>query len=568
MRHGLEQMVGDFRDTSAAHAETFTTEIIRAGLYSAAAQMKQALVRTAFSPIIYEVLDFAVALYDDRVRLLAQAPSLPLFMGTMSFCVEAAVEAVGGREGLDPGDIILYNYPFGSGSHPQDCAMVMPIYLREEVLVGYAAIKAHWLDIGAKEPYSTDTVDVFQEGTIFPGVKLYRRGELVGDIYRMATANSRVPKMVAGDVQAEVVGVRTGARELVRIIERHGLATFSRAVERMFDHGEAVMRSYLERIPDGEYVAEGRMDNDGITTDPIPFEVVLRVSGSSIQIDYSRAPNARRGPVNCPRPSTVSASRVALTMLAGGGEAPTEGHFRPIQVLTRPGSMFEPVHPQPSFLYGWPARQGWEAMYEAIGRALPDLVPACSGGDNCSLVWWGTREATGEPWVDGSPHPIGQGGHQERDGGSSLMHHTGANCRFSPAEVWEARNPWLVERIELAPDSGGPGRHRGGLGVDMWFRMLEDSWVTTAVERTLTPPWGLNGGLDGRPNSVTVRFPDGGVRMVGKTTGLHLPKGTRLELATGGGGGFGSPEERTPQEVERDLREGYITPDHAARYYR
>jgi N-methylhydantoinase B len=550
-----------------AYAEAVTTEIVRASLYSAAAQMKQALVRTAFSPIIYEVLDFAVALYDDRVRLLAQAPSLPLFMGTMNFCVEAAVDAIGGVAKLEPGDIILYNYPFGSGSHPQDCAMVMPIYLHEEFLVGYAAIKAHWLDIGAKEPYSTDTLDVFQEGTIFPGVKLYSRGELVRDIYRMTTANSRVPKMVAGDVQAEVVGVRTGAREMVRIIECHGLDVFSRAVERMFDHGEAVMRSYLDRIPDGEYVAGGRMDNDGITTDQIPFEVVLRVRGSSIQVDYTRAPDARRGPVNCPRPSTVSASRVALTMLAGGGEAPTEGHFRPIEVLTRPGSMFEPVHPQPSYLYGWPARQGWEAMYEAIGRVLPGLVPACSGGDNCSLVWWGIREVSGEPWVDGSPHPIGQGGNLKSDGGSSLMHHTGACCRFSPAEVWEARNPWLVERIELAPDSGGPGRHRGGLGVDMWFRMLEDAWVTTAVERTLTPPWGLDGGLEGRPNGVVVRLPDGRVLKVGKITRLHLPKGTRLELATGGGGGFGIPAQRSPEAVERDLQEGYITAGHAAHYY-
>src|SRR5689334_5393807 len=237
-----------------ADADPVTTEIVRHGLNAAADQMKRALVRTSFSPVIYEVLDFAAALYDRDVCLLAQAPSLPVFMGTMSFCVAAAVEAVGGEAALEPGDVILYNNPYGTGSHPQDAAMVMPAFLADGELVGYAAIKAHWLDIGGKEPYSTDTVDVFQEGTIFPGVKLFSRGRLVSDIFRFATANSRVPKMVAGDINAEVVGVRTGAAALLRVVERYGLQAFSESVERMFDHGEAVVRSYFEQIPDGRYV--------------------------------------------------------------------------------------------------------------------------------------------------------------------------------------------------------------------------------------------------------------------------------------------------------------------------
>jgi N-methylhydantoinase B len=211
----------------AVDADPITTEVIRHGLNSAAEQMKRALVRTAFSPVIYEVLDFAVAIYDRQVRLLAQAPSLPIFMGTLNFCVEAAVEAVGGEDALEPGDIILYNSPYGTGSHPQDAAVVMPVFLGDEGLIGYTTIKGHWLDIGGKEPYSTDTVDVFQEGTIFPGVKLYSKGELVHDIFRMATANSRVPKMVAGDINGEVVGVRTGAAALVRLVERYGLERFS-----------------------------------------------------------------------------------------------------------------------------------------------------------------------------------------------------------------------------------------------------------------------------------------------------------------------------------------------------
>ena len=288
---------GSGKATGAVDADPVRTEIVRHGLASAASEMKRALVRTSFSPIVYEVLDFAVALYDDSVRMLAQAPSLPLFMGRLSFCVENAVQAVGGPQALDPGDVLLYNHPFGTGSHPQDAALVMPVFLDPEQLVGYAAIKAHWLDIGGKEPYATDTVDMFQEGTIFPGVKLIRRGEIVDDIYRTVLGNSRVPRAVVGDINAELVGVRTGARALLRVVERYGLCAFRESVERMFDHGEAVVRSFFERIPDGSYVGPGTLDNDGISEDPITFEIEVHVEGSSIRIDYSNVPSQQHGPV-------------------------------------------------------------------------------------------------------------------------------------------------------------------------------------------------------------------------------------------------------------------------------
>src|SRR4051794_18346737 len=254
----------------ARGADPVTTEIVRQALNAAAEQMKRALIRTSFSPVIYEVLDFAAALYDRDVCLLAQAPTLPTFMGTMSFCVTEAVEAVGGEDALEPGDIILYNVPYGTGSHPQDVAVVMPVFLAEGELIGYAAIKAHWLDIGGKDPYSTDTVDVFQEGTIFPGVKLFARGRLVGDIYRMATANSRLPKMVAGDLNALVVGVRAGATALDRVVTRHGVQTFRECVERMYQAGEAVVRAWFDKLPDGVYVGRGEMDSDGISDEPVP----------------------------------------------------------------------------------------------------------------------------------------------------------------------------------------------------------------------------------------------------------------------------------------------------------
>ncbi|MDB5058250.1 MAG: hypothetical protein JWO59_1722, partial [Chloroflexi bacterium] len=271
--------------------------------------------------------------------------------------------------------------------------------------------------------------------------------------------------------------------------------------------------------------------------------------------------------INCPLPSTVSASRIAISMLAGSGESPNEGHFRPIEVVTRTGSMFHPLPPAPCFLYGWPAMQAMEAIYNAVSKAMPQLVPACSGGDICALVWWGVREATGEPWADGSPHPVGQGASYRSDGASSLLHVAEAATRFSPTEVWEAKNPWLLEQIELAPDSCGPGKYRGGLGINMHFQMLEDCWVTAALERTKTPPWGLHGGGEAQANAGRLRHADGRTSPFSKATRLKVPKGATLELSCGGGGGYGPPSERDPEQVFADLRDGYITEEHARHYY-
>lgn len=549
-----------------AKADPITTEVVRHALNSAANQMKRALVRTSFSPIIYEVLDFAVAIYDKDVRLLAQAPSLPLFMGTLSYCIDAAVKENGGVEKLAPGDALIYNWPFGTGSHPQDMVIIMPVFLKDKELIGYTAIKGHWLDIAAKDPYCTDTTDVFQEGVIFPGVKIYKEGVLNDDIFRMIMANTRVPQMVRGDLDAQVTGCRVGVKSLLEVVERFGLETFRAAVDDMFDHGERIVRSYFEKIPDGRYVGKGEMDNNGVTTDRIPFEIVLEVEGSEVTLDFSGVPDEQVGPTNSPLPSTISASRVAITMLAGYGEAPHEGHFRSLKVITRPGSMFDPLPPAPSFIYGWPALQAIEVIYNAISNAMPKAVPASSGGCICSLVAWGQREGTRAPWADGTPLPVGQGAWDGGDGGI-MLHIAESATRFTPAEVWEHRNPWIIEQLAMAPDSVGPGKWRGGPGLNLDIRMTEDTLITTVFERALNAPWGLMGGKEARPNNCIATLPDGSVHTIPKTTHFHMPRGAVLNMKTGGGGGYGDPAERPVEAVQRDVEEGYISEEFARKHY-
>ena len=537
--------------------DPITSEIIRNSLNSAAEQMKKALVRSAFSPIIYEVLDFASAIYDKNYCMLSQSPSLPGFMGTLSFCVEQAVKEVGGEENIFDGDIIIYNNPYGSGSHSQDAALVKPVFI-ENKLIGYTAIKAHWLDTGGKEPYSTDTVDVFQEGTIYPGLKLYKKGKLEEDIFKLIKAYSRVPKAIEGDLNAQLNGIIAGANALKRIVNKFGYELFYASVLEIYEHGEKLVRKSLQKIPDGTYSGFGQMDSNGVDEGVVKFKISIEVKGSDLILDFTDAPDQQNGPINCPLPSTVSKARVAFSMMAGNGEQPNEGFFRPLIVKTKKGTMFNPVSPAPCFLNGWPGLQVIEVIYRILSEKLPEAFPASSGGCLAAAVWWGKREKDGEPWADGAPHPVGQGGFYNGDGVTS-MHHNSAGTRISPTEIWESKNPWLINKIELAKDSCGAGEFRGGLGLDLEFEMIEETFITTVVERTKNPPWGIKDGKAGRANNVQVIKKNGDKFFMPKKSGYKLDKGDKIIFLTGGGGGYGNPEFRKIEKIEYDLKQEYLS---------
>ena len=546
--------------------DPITSEIIRNSLNSAAEQMKKALVRSAFSPIIYEVLDFASAIYDKNYCMLSQSPSLPGFMGTLSFCVEQAVKEVGGEENIFDGDIIIYNNPYGSGSHSQDAALVKPVFI-ENKLIGYTAIKAHWLDTGGKEPYSTDTVDVFQEGTIYPGLKLYKKGKLEEDIFKLIKANSRVPKAIEGDLNAQLNGIIAGANALKRIVNKFGYELFYASVLEIYEHGEKLVRKSLQKIPDGTYSGFGQMDSNGVDEGVVKFKISIEVKGSDLILDFTDAPDQQNGPINCPLPSTVSKARVAFSMMAGNGEQPNEGFFRPLIVKTKKGTMFNPVSPAPCFLNGWPGLQVIEVIYRILSEKLPEAFPASSGGCLAAAVWWGKREKDGEPWADGAPHPVGQGGFYNGDGVTS-MHHNSAGTRISPTEIWESKNPWLINKIELAKDSCGAGEFRGGLGLDLEFEMIEETFITTVVERTKNPPWGIKDGKAGRANNVQVIKKNGDKFFMPKKSGYKLDKGDKIIFLTGGGGGYGNPKFRDIEKIENDLKQGYLSKKYVERNFK
>lgn len=551
---------------SRADPDPVSTEILRHALKSAARQMYIALVRTSVSPLIYATVDFSIAIFDARMRLLSQSQGMTLFLGSMSFTLQAAVRLAGGPEELEPGDILILNVPFETGTHPNDVGLIMPVFDQARELVAYATLKFHLSDVAGKAPYITDSTDSFQEGVFYPGLKLYRAGKPAREVHRLLLANTRVPKQIAGDIAAGAAALRTGAAEVLRVMKRFGPEKFHSAIEHMLDHSEAQMREFIEALPDGRYAAHGQLDNDGVSQQPVRLTATVEIHGSELCVDLSDGPDTLAGPYNCPLPLSVSASRVALAMLAGRGEMPNEGHFRPISVRTRPASLYDPKAPAPTFLGFWTGLQIIDMIHVAIAQAAPEAVPAGSGGDVCGTMFWGYREKSGEPWCAGLPFPVGQGGSMRADGIG--FNHIGAGAqRLSPAEDWDRQNPMLTECIELVPDSCGAGKQRGGMGIRVVFRALEDVFGTATIERTRFPGGGLGGGTSATANRLTVYFPDGSRDTRNKFTSLRIPKGSRVETFTGGGGGYGAPAQRDEAALIEDLRGGYVSVEHVLAHY-
>jgi N-methylhydantoinase B len=265
-------------------------------------------------------------------------------------------------------------------------------------------------------------------------------------------------------------------------------------------------------------------------------------------------------------PTTVATARLGMMGLLGGADLPNEGHFRPISVRVKPRSMFWPSPPAPIFLYGWGPDQATEAMHRAMSPVLRCAVPAGSGGDLCGFILWGT-DAEGNFWITGMDHPVGHGGSEGSDATAPLFVISCSGIRTTPTEVVESRSPLIVERYELAPDSFGAGRHRGGCGVDITYRFLEEAYITSVFERTLYPPWGLYGGAEGRTNDLEIVFPDGSSDHYQKTTRTRIPAGSVLQVRTGGGGGYGPPSERDPAAVRGDVEDGYLSVEKAQKDY-
>ena len=537
--------------------DPITVQVIHNYLLSAAREMERNLMRTAYSTVIYEVRDFGLGIYDRQCRMLSEAPGLAVFTRGNDYGLQKTVDFVG-EESLEPGDLMLTSYPYWSSAHPLDVLAVSPIFACGE-LVGYTAIKQHWLDMGQKDAgYILDSTDVFQEGLLLPGMKLYKAGVLNREIYNLLRFNSRMPDRIIGDLNAQVSASRTGERRVISLVERYGLDTFFHSAEAILDHGERLSRARLAELPKGTWEAEDWADDDGIDRETmLKLKVKVTITDDEFIVDWSGSQPATRGPMNLPIGCTLGVTALAFKGITSPDTPANSGNYRPLKVIAPPGEIMHAIPPSPTFTI-WASLLAPEVILKALAQGMPDRIPACSGGDVFSVVGVGTHPETGEMWLQGGNEAVGFGAFASSDGEDAIMHLSEPGCRNTPIEVVEAKAPWIIETYQMRQDSGGPGKYRGGVGVRRTYRYLSPSTTLTLVKKTKSAPWGMAGGHDADAGHVVV-WP--GTEREERTAAIHYQMNAEdiLQNNSGGGGGWGNPLERDPQRVLDDVINEFVS---------
>jgi N-methylhydantoinase B len=543
-----------------------TAEVIRSYLGSAAEEMRATLIRTAFNPVIYEVLDFGISIYSDELDLIAEAPGLTHFLGANDYAIRKGVEYVG-KDNIDAGDVILMNYPYWNAAHSYDATLFSAFFVDDATSpTAYLCVRAHWMDLGAKDPgYVLDSTSVFQEGLLFPGTKIFKRGAADHELLELIRFNSRLPDLVIGDLHAQVAALRTGERRLGEIYSRYGQETINEAVETILMHGEERTRRALLELPQGTWTATDVLDDDGIDDQPVKMQVTVTIADGEFVVDFDGSAGATAGPVNMPFGATLAMCKVALKALTTPDEPSTGGHMRPLRVVAEPGTLFHAVTPAPTFTL-WTGIVALELIFKAVAQGMSERVAASTGGDVPGFMMVGIHPDTGDLFAVSNNEPVGWGGTPRHDGANGTMHLSASIVRNTPIEVLESKTTMLVERLEFRPDSGGAGKWRGGAGLQRLIRFLGDGEFLSVVKKTRTSPWGLADGQDGQANGF-VLYPGTEREKRVSTNRASVKVGDRVLVLSGGGGGHGNPRDRDPAHVRHDVSEGYVSPEAAQNDY-
>jgi N-methylhydantoinase B len=543
-----------------------TVEVVRSYLASAVEQARRTLVRTAFNPVIYEVLDFGISLYDRRLRLIAEAPGITHFLGANDYAIVKGVEYVG-AETFRPGDVVMLNYPYWNSAHTYDAMLFAPVFIDAEPAgpAAYLCVRAHWMDLGGKDPaYVLDSTDMHQEGLVFPGTRIVKAGVIDEEILELIRFNSRLPELTIGDFHAQLSAIRVGEERVRQVYEKFGAETVHAAVEAVLDHGERTVRRALAELPDGAWTATDWLDDDGISTEPVKMEVTVTVQGEEIAFDFSGSSTAVPGPINMPFGATQSLAKVTLKGLVAPTTPNSAGLYRTLTVTAPPGSLFHAVYPAATFTL-WTSMGAHDLIHKALAQAIEE-VGASSGADEPGFMATGVHPETGEVYVISNNEGIGWGATPEHDGSTALQHASTSVVRNTPIEVLEHKAALLHERLELRTDSGGAGRHRGGLGIERAVRFRADGEVLSMKKKTRTRPWGLAGGQEALTNGMTIHPGTADERPLAMRR-APMPEGARFVNVSAGGGGYGDPLARRPEAIVEDVLDGYVSRDAARDVY-
>lgn len=554
--------------SNTAEAHPITVEVVRNSIVAYADEMANALCKAAYNMMIYEVRDFCCGLIDTQGRMISQnRGGLPIFLADLGIAVEDGIRRYG-LDGFKPGDIMIMNHGEVCGQHLNNVVIYAPCFFEGEI-VGFAASRAHWVDIGGMRIGfgSTATTEIFAEGIQMRSLKIYEEGKRNETLWQIIHDNIRFPEAALGDMRAQIACCQLGARRYAELLGRYGRATVESCIDRIWEHADQAVRNVVRTIPNGTYTAESMLDNDGRNLEkPIRIKVTITVKDDIFQVDFSEMNEQTAGPLNSGVSGGIAAARVAFKALTSPELDVNEGCFRALDVVIPEGTIVSAKPGAAIGLWSIALPTTIDTILKALAPALPDMVPAAHKGDMGGCSFYGFRE-------DGSRFLLlnifggGWGGRPSEDGEDASVSVCQGDVRNSPVELQEIRYPVMVEEHALRDDSGGPGKYRGGLGVNISYRVLVPCKVTINNERTRMPPWGVHGGGDAAHNDAVIEFTSGEKRHVKKGTEIQLQRDDVVHFSTAGGGGYGKPSDRPRDAIANDVAHGYISPEKAREYY-
>jgi N-methylhydantoinase B len=541
--------------------DAVTLEVIRNALPAIANEMAADLQRTSYNMMIYEVRDFCTSLVDTEGQLISQnVGGVSHFVADLGVIVTDAIKRYG-TKGFKPGDVIITNHQAVAGQHLNNIVIYTPYFYKGELLL-FAMVRAHWIDVGGMSTgfgAGPTVVDPWQEGLQLDQLKIYEGGKLNETLYRVLKDNIRFPESSLGDMKSQMAACRLAVRRMDELFEKYGKHTVLDAITQIFGETERKCRNVVAKLADGVYEAESFIDDDGVQRgERIPIHTKVTIDRGTMTIDLSKTSGARKAAINS---RTYAATRVAYKALTGPLEPVNEGSFRALQVVIPEGNVMMAQYPAPMSSWSTIVPTVVDTIIKALAKAMPDRVPAGHHGLlGGSIVFFGVHPKTGRRFVVQSIEGGGWGGRPSEDGVSGTVSVCQGDVRNASIEGIELKCPVLVEGRVLRTDSGGAGKHRGGLGMDTSVRnLVEGRWNFDHPKRRQCPPWGLWGGSAGAHADFLLRKP--GENDFRSMDAIHYPVPLESEVIvrTGGGGGWGDPLDRDPSLVRSDVIEEMVS---------
>ena len=547
--------------------DPITLEILQNALGAIADELALVIMRSAYSNIVRDSMDYSTAVCDRHGRTIAQGLTTPVHLGSFPDAMRNLTRHFDG--GFLEGDVYIFNDPYGAGGmHLPDFYIVKPVFVGGE-LEGFVATLAHQSDVGGIAPggMAVYASEIFQEGLRIPVLKLFDAGIPNDAIFRMIERNTRQPTNVMGDIRAQLAACNNGEQALQKLIHSHGAEKFRQYMDELHDYAERLIRAEIRKLPDGTYFFEDCLDGMGENPEPIWLRVHLTIAGDQVVVDWEGSSKQVKMAINGPMPTTNAMSYLAVRCAIGAAIPNCEGYMRAITVKAPTGTVVNPTEPAPCGARGITCFRMFDALLGAFAQVIPGRIPAANEGGSSAPHIAG-RDHNNKAYMISGGLMGAWGGSMQRDGQEGLSN-PAANLSNTPIELLESRQPVEITSYAFVQNSGGPGRMRGGAALQRGYRLLADEGdLIMRSDRRKVTPYGLSGGLSGTPSWNIVNR-DAGQQLlpVCPMESVPMRRGDEFVHIQAGAGGFGDPLERQPEKVLRDVENELITPEYAADVY-